>query len=179
MSAPDPSGRAVSFALAPMCRIIYRVTLVMLALPLAFLIAAALGAPVLGAPALLLILLYAWVWTRFRPAAFVVRPQGLDVVWPLKRRVIPREQVSTLRIMDGQELRRHVGWGMRIGAGGLWGGFGWLRTSRRGIVQMYVSRLDRFVWIERGSERPWLITPERPEAFVSAWNAWSRGPTHP
>jgi hypothetical protein len=24
------------------------------------------------------------------------------------------------------------------------------------------------VWIERGGERPWLITPERPEAFVSA-----------
>jgi hypothetical protein len=24
------------------------------------------------------------------------------------------------------------------------------------------------VWIERGAERPWLITPESPEAFVRA-----------
>jgi hypothetical protein len=33
---------------------------------------------------------------------------------------------------------------------------------------MYISRTDRFVWIERGDERPWLITPEEPEAFVRA-----------
>ena len=73
-----------------------------------------------------------------------------------------------MRQVDRQEPRRDVGWGMRVGAGGLWGGFGLLWTARRGIVQMYVSRLDRFVWIERGKERPWLITPERAEEFVAA-----------
>lgn len=57
-------------------------------------------------------------------------------------------------------------WSIRIGAGGLWGAFGWLWTTKRGIVQMYVSRTDRFVWIERAGERPWLITPENPEEFV-------------
>ena len=42
-----------------------------------------------------------------------------------------------------------------------------LRVGVGGLVRgMYVSRLDRFVWIERGSERPWLITPDRPEMFV-------------
>jgi hypothetical protein len=50
----------------------------------------------------------------------------------------------------------------------MWGGFGWLWTRKRGIVQMYISRTDRFVWIERAGERPWLITPERPEEFVAA-----------
>jgi hypothetical protein len=59
-----------------------------------------------------------------------------------------------------------IRWRARVGAGGLWGGFGWLWTEKRGIVQMYVSRTDRFVWIERGAERPWLISPENPEAFV-------------
>jgi hypothetical protein len=33
---------------------------------------------------------------------------------------------------------------------------------------MYVTRTDRFVWIERAGGRPWLITPEQPEAFVRA-----------
>jgi hypothetical protein len=33
---------------------------------------------------------------------------------------------------------------------------------------MYISRTDGFVWIERGADRPWLITPEQPQAFVSA-----------
>jgi hypothetical protein len=158
----------MSFELARMCPLILRLTVVMAALPVAFLIAAALGARLLGAPALILLLIYGWVWTRFRPTAFVVLPHVLEVIWPLKRRQIRREQISAVRIIDRHELRRHVGWGMRVGAGGLWGGFGWLWTSRKGIVQMYVSRLDRFVWIERGSERPWLITPVQPEAFVSA-----------
>jgi len=60
---------------------------------------------------------------------------------------------------------------MRVGAGGLWGAFGWLWTTKRGTVQMYISRTDNFVWIERRSERPWLITPERPEQFVAAMTA--------
>ena len=71
-----------------------------------------------------------------------------------------------MRHIDRQELRREAGWCMRVGARGLWGGFGWLWTQRRGIVQMYISRTDGLVWIERVSDRPWLITPERPEIFV-------------
>jgi len=156
------------FALAPMCSLVRRITLVLAALPLAFVLAAVFGSRLLGGPALLLVLIYGWVWTRFRPTAFVVRPQVLEVTWPLKRRELRREQITAVRLVDRQELRREVGWGMRVGAGGLWGGFGWLWTERRGIVQMYVSRLDNLVWIERGRERPWLITPEHPEAFVSA-----------
>lgn len=158
----------IRFRLAPMCRLILVLTLIMAALPAGFLIGGALGARVLWGPALLLLLIYGWVWTRFRPTAFVVHPQALEVIWPLKRRQVRRDGITIVRLVDRQELRREVGWGMRVGAGGLWGGFGWLWTARRGIVQMYVSRLDRFVWIERGGERPWLITPERPEAFVSA-----------
>lgn len=158
----------MSFGLARMCPFMLRLTLAMAAVPLAFLIAAALGPRPLWGPALLLILIYGWVWTRFRPTAFVVHAHALEVIWPLKRRQIRRDQISAVRLIDRHELRRQVGWGMRVGAGGLGGGFGWLWTSRRGIVQMYVSRLDRFVWIERGNERPWLITPDQPEAFVGA-----------
>src|SRR5689334_10003074 len=156
------------FALARMCPIMRRLTLLLAVLPVVFLIAALFGARLLGGPALLLALIYGWVWTRFRPTAFVVHPQVLEVIWPLKRRELRRDQISAVRLIDRRELRRQVGWGMRVGAGGLWGGFGWLWTERRGIVQMYVSRMDQLVWIERGSERPWLITPDQPEAFRRA-----------
>jgi hypothetical protein len=48
----------------------------------------------------------------------------------------------------------------------------WMAVDRApGIVQMYVSRVDRFAWIERRGERPCLITPERPEVFVQALGA--------
>ncbi len=124
------------------------------------------GGRLLSVPALLVVAIYAWVWLRFRPTQFIVHQHILEVIWPLKRREISREDISNVRLINGQELRKEVGWGMRVGAGGLWGGFGWLWTKRRGIVQMYISRTDGFIWIERASNRPWLITPEQPEAFV-------------
>ena len=158
----------MTFRLAPMCRFILMLTVVLLALPVALLAGAAAGARVLTGVALLTILIYMWVWTRFRPTAFIVHPHALEVVWPLKRRELERAGIVGVRLITRQELRQEVGWGVRVGAGGLWGGFGWLWTERRGIVQMYISRIDRFVWIEHLSERPWLITPNEPEAFVRA-----------
>lgn len=152
-----------------MSPLILALTLGLFALPgIAFLVQAALGKTLVMGPALLVVIIYAWVWLRFRPTAFVVRPAALDVIWPLKRREIRRDEISDVRLIDRQELRREAGWCMRVGAGGLWGGFGWLWTRRRGVVQMYISRTDGFVWIERIKGRPWLITPEDPEAFVHA-----------
>ena len=151
-----------------MSPLIFGLTLILLAVPFAFLASVAFERSLLLAPALFVIGIYAWVWLRFRPSAFIVRPDAIDVEWPLKRRCIPRDDISNIRLLQQGELRREIGWGARVGAGGLWGGFGWLWTSRRGIVQMYISRTDRFVWIERKNGRPWLITPEKPQAFVSA-----------
>ena len=157
---------AASFRLAPMSRMILVLTLVLLAIPAFFAAAVAFGNRTLEGPAVLVLAIYAWVWLRFRPTRFVVRRSVIDVVWPLKRRRIPRAGISGVQLIDACELRRRAGFAMRVGAGGLWGGFGWLWSRRLGIVQMYVSRTDGLVWIERGAERPWLITPEEPDAFV-------------
>jgi uncharacterized membrane protein YfcA len=151
-----------------MSRSIRLLTGALLMLPIGFVVAASLGAEPLALVALLLVAMYAWVWLRFRPGRFVVRPDAIEVVWPLKRREIPRTDVASARILDGAALREEIGWGLRVGAGGLFGGFGWLWTRRRGIVQLYVSRTDSFVWLERRIGRPWLITPERPGEFVRA-----------
>jgi len=151
-----------------MSRAIRILTLVLLLLPIVFAASVALGHRELEGPGVFVVAIYVWIWLRFRPTRFVVRPDVLEVVWPLKRRRIRRSEISAVRLTDACELRREVGWGMRVGAGGLWGGFGWLWTRRRGIVQMYVSRTDGLVWIERVHGRPWLITPERAEEFVGA-----------
>jgi predicted DNA-binding protein (UPF0251 family) len=151
-----------------MSRGILILTLILMALPVAFLGKAVIGDTRFVLPGTLVAVIYAWVWLRFRPTFFVIHPAALEVMWPLKRRQLRREEISSVRLVDKEELREEVGWGMRVGAGGLWGGFGWLWTARRGIVQMYISRTDGFVWIERGDERPWLVTPEHPEAFVRA-----------
>ncbi|RIK07260.1 MAG: hypothetical protein DCC49_10525 [Acidobacteria bacterium] len=109
---------------------------------------------------------FAWTWVRFRPTTFVLGSNAMEVIWPAKRRQVTYASMRSVRIATSRELKDLVGFGMRVGAGGLWGAFGWLWTTKRGIVQMYISRLDRFVWIER-DDRPWLITPERPDDFVA------------
>ena len=158
----------MTFRLAPMDFLMRLLTLALLALPPLFLAIALLGNRWLLGPAVFLGALYVWIWLWFRPTRFVVQPRVLEIVWPARRREIPREDMVAVRLLDKHELRREVGWAMRGGAGGLWGGFGWLWTQKRGIVRMYISRTDGLVWIERRDDRPWLITPERPEAFVRA-----------
>ncbi|HSF68700.1 MAG TPA: PH domain-containing protein [Nitrospiraceae bacterium] len=101
-------------------------------------------------------------------ATTVVRQEALEVVWPLKRRQISLDSITGVRIVNSRDLKPQVSWGIRVGAGGLWGGFGWLLTQRRGIVQMYISRINDLVWIDRKAGRPWLVSPERPQEFVHA-----------
>ncbi len=163
MSTPN-----TSFRLAPMSPLIWVLTLVLLLLPIAFLVQSSAARGWLTLPALLLVGIYAWVWFWFRPTRFVLHPGVLEVIWPLRRRQLRREEISEVRLMDKEELRRKTGWAMRVGAGGLGGGFGWLWSEKLGGVEMYVSRTDGFVWIERGDQRPWLITPEHPTVFVRA-----------
>ena len=158
----------MTFRLAPMDFLMRLLTLALLALPPLFLSIAVLGNRWLLGPAAFLVAVYVRIWLWFRPTRFIVHPRVLEIVWPVRRRTIPREDVVAVRLLDKHELRREVGWAMRGGAGGLWGGFGWLWTQKRGIVRMYISRTDGLVWIERRDDRPWLITPERPEAFVRA-----------
>jgi hypothetical protein len=154
-----------------MSPLVRALTWALLALPVLFLVGGLTRTPLLLAPMLFLVLVYIWIWLWFRPTCFVVHPRGLEIVWPLRRREILRAEITAVRAIDSAGVRSEAGRGMRVGAGGLWGGFGWLWTTRRGLVRLYVSRTDTFVWIERRGEQPWLITPERPADFVRALSA--------
>jgi len=111
---------------------------------------------------------------RGRPTAFELDAAGLEIRWPLRSQRIAAGDIAGADLLSRESFRRDFGWGMRIGAGGLWGGFGWLYT-RRGLVDLYVSRTDRFVLVRRRAGRPLLLTPERDESFVDALRALSRG----
>jgi hypothetical protein len=165
-SIMSKQGAAKTFRLAPMSPIILIVTLVLLALPVVFFIALLIGARLHPAPGILVMLVYVWIWFRFRPTRFIVHERSLEIVWPLKCREIPCDDITAVRLLNRDALRKEIGWGLRVGAGGLGGGFGWFWSRKWGLVQMYVSRTDEFVWIERKQNRPWLITPEDPHRFV-------------
>ena len=155
------------FLLAPMSPLIRWLTIALWLLPLC------LGGFALianewttGIVSLLLMAIYGVVWIGCRPAYFEVSRSHLEIKFPGWRRRIPIADVSGLRIISQATFRREAGWAMRIGAGGLWGGFGWLWTSRRGLLEFYISRLDGMVWIERVTGCSLLITPENAEQMV-------------
>ena len=155
----NPSTPAKAFRLAAMSPIVLVITLVLIALPVGFFVAAMAGARFHIAPCFVVTAFYLWIWLRVRPSRFLLIERSLEVICPLKRREIRRDSISAVRLLNREELKRDIGWGSRMGPGGLGGGFGWLWTKQHGIVQMYMSRTDGFVWIERKHERPWLLTP--------------------
>jgi hypothetical protein len=116
---------------------------------------------------LVVVLVYASVWLAWRPVRFELEGEQLHIVWPVRSRSISTRAVVGARVLTSPEFRSEFGYGVRIGAGGLWGGFGLLKT-RRATFSMWISRLDRMVLVELRGARPLLITPERPEEFVKA-----------
>jgi MFS transporter, ACS family, aldohexuronate transporter len=160
-----------SFPLAPMSRDLMVVTTMLLPLPL-LLAGIALVMPLergigLYCAAAFAAVIYAAVWLVWRPSRFEVSEAGLRIEWPVRQRMIVASQIASVTILARAEFRDEYGHGIRIGAGGLWGGFGLLATSK-GALSMYVSRTDRLVLVRLASGRPLLLTPANPERFVAA-----------
>jgi len=123
---------------------------------------------------LLIVSLYAAVWLACRPSGFSVSAEGLDVVFPAWTRSLSAASLLGAHAITSQAFREEFGWAMRIGVGGLGGGFGWLWTKRRGMLEFYVSRLDGLVLIERREGMPLLVTPEEPARMAAAVEAVCR-----
>ncbi len=117
--------------------------------------------------AIFMVVLYASVALLFRPTRFVVDAAALRIVWPLRMRTIDRGDVVDVRSVTSKEFHDEFGYGMRVGVGGLWGGFGLLKTSRE-TFSMWISRTDRFVVVMLKGARPLLLTPDDPDRFVAS-----------
>ncbi len=156
------------FPLAKMSRAIRGLTLFLLAVPIAFIVLAVSAGASLAWPALLVAGLYLAVWLAARPACFEVDPSFLHVCFPLWTRRIPRASLAAVRPIEARALRGELGFALRVGVGGLWGAFGWLWSRRRGWIELYVSRSDGLVWIERRGAVPLLITPQRPAQLAAS-----------
>lgn len=154
------------FALAPMSSGIRALTIGLCILPVALLyMGIRAGHPGALVPGILTVALFVWVWGYFRPTRFELAGDSLTIVWPWRRYRLPLAEVRDVELITGAEFRARYGWGMRVGAGGLWGGFG-LLVTRQGTLRFYISRLDGYVLIHPRSGRTLLITPERPEVFA-------------
>ena len=115
-----------------------------------------------------MLVMYVFVWIWMRPGTFQASSDGLTVQFPARRIEVPREDIASARTLNKKELHAEFGVPVRIGVGGLWGVFGWLWTTRRGMVRIYSSRHDTFVLVERRQGWPMLISPQQPQRFVEA-----------
>ncbi len=123
---------------------------------------------VLATVALGVAALYLAIWLWMRPTGFVLGSDSLRIEWPARTWTLPWRRVTHVELLPTATLRARLGTAMRIGVGGLWGGFGLLWTRRLGMLTMYITRCDGLVLLELEGDRPLLLTPEDPEGFVAA-----------
>lgn len=161
-----------SFKLAPMSPLIFSLTIALWCLPVVFVLWAVFTEGSIQVTAivtvLFLLLVYGSVWVGFRPSRFLLTPDQLIIRFPARQRSFPLADLGEAEILSEANFRQEFGWAMRIGAGGLWGGFGWLQTSKKGMLEFYTSRSDGLVWIKRQSGNDLLLTPQEPERFIQA-----------
>jgi len=162
-----------SYPLAPMSTSILVLTLALWLLPFSFLMYVMMGGtPVVWYITFFLFVLYGTVWLFCRPKGFEISGDALAIAFPAWTRKIPLRTIQGVSELGAADFKKRYGWAMRIGVGGLWGGFGWLWTSRGGYVEFYVSRTDGLVMIERADGNNILITPSFQDQFTTDLSAF-------
>lgn len=155
------------FPLARMDTVLYRMTAAFIAVPILLVVVAlALGLTVLLVVAGFIgaILLLVWCW--FRPTCFELRPGSVRIVWPARSAEFSLDNIDRVERYTKDRFLAEFGRGMRIGAGGVWGGFGLLRTKKGETLRFYISRIDEYVILRMKAGYDLMITPEQPDEFV-------------
>jgi hypothetical protein len=160
------------FPVARMSPLILGLTLLLLPLPLLFLVIGIfIPAPtrtLMLVVGVLLVLLWIGIWIYARPSSYRVTPAALTILWPVRSREVPRHDVASARVMTLAEFRATYGNTLRIGAGGLFGTFGWLWSPKAGRLDVYVTNLGPWVVVERRGARPLVISPRDPHDLARA-----------
>jgi hypothetical protein len=165
-----------SFPLAPMSRLVRGLTIGLLLVP-AIIYGTALVRDLAGDEstaeglrwlAYALALADLAVWLGIRPSRFEIGDDALVIVWPVRQRRVPLAEIGAVKAFSQPAFRGEFGRVLRIGVGGLYGVFGWLHGRKHGWMDVYVSRLDGCVVLDRPAARPLLISPVTPERFVAA-----------
>lgn len=155
---------SISFPLAPMSPVIRGLTIALLLLPVFIGLFGVISRKwFLIIIFFFFLILYSFVWLWCRPSEFVVTSNQLKIVFPAWTRKIPIQDLYNIRILSKENFQQEYGFSVRIGVGGLWGGFGWLWTQKQGFLEFYVSQTANFVLIKRYHGNNLLLTPSKME----------------
>jgi hypothetical protein len=153
-----------------MSPLIFWMTAILLPVPVLMLVGATrMGSGYAYLPGLFMLAIWLWIWFWFRPTRFELSEAGLRLVWPTRNDLVHLRDIESVESLLPKAFKARYGRGMRIGAGGLWGGFGWCWTPKV-MFRLYLSRLDRYIIVHTRRGRPLLITPARPDEFIAQLN---------
>lgn len=152
--------------LAPMDLPLKVLTGALLPLPAVF-FALALQEPLMSVVGAGVTLVYLGVWFLGRPSSFLAEGGALTLQWPAYSRRFDLRELDEVEVLDMRAFRDRVGFALRVGAGGLWGVFGWLSTGQ-GWVRTFISRQDGLLLLRFSQGSPLLISPAEPERFAQA-----------
>jgi hypothetical protein len=158
-----------TFQLAPMDGLIRGLTAIIVGVGVV-LVALSRGHGPLWLPGALVLVLSAAVYVVWRPSAFEVGDRALTLRFPVRSKTITLSGLASAQRLDRAGFRQRFGAALRVGVGGLFGGFGWLWTSK-GWVEMDISRSDDLVLLEWRGRMPLLLTPVEADAFLAAVKA--------
>mmetsp|Transcript_13584 Transcript_13584/g.29898 ORF Transcript_13584/g.29898 Transcript_13584/m.29898 type:complete len:177 (-) Transcript_13584:201-731(-) len=159
-----------NFDLAPMSPAIRALTALVTAIPVFTFILALTRKeplPLIGLSSSI-VAVYVLSWVYIRPSGLMLTTETLALKFPGRKLQIPITDIREVRLLSAQQAKDELGIAVRIGLGGLWGVFGWLWTSRRGTLDVYITRLDDYMLIERRVGRPMLLTVSDREALRDA-----------
>ncbi len=117
-------------------------------------------------PAALFLLTVVLITYGFSPRGFSLGPDGLHIHRPFGPHLLAFNRVRSARRAQPGELC-----GLRtFGSGGMFGFFGWFWSRKMGHYRAYVTHRQDMVLVE--AERPYLLSPERPDDFLRALSHW-------
>lgn len=102
----------------------------------------------------------------FSPRGFSLSPDGLRIHRPFGATILPFDKIRSSRRAQPSELC-----GLRtFGSGGMFGFFGWFWSRKLGHYRVYVTHRQDMLLVE--AERPYLLSPDRPDDFLRSLSQW-------
>ncbi len=93
----------------------------------------------------------------YAPSKYLVKNGSLVIVRPINRIVIPLSDIREARIVSSDELGTLI----RLwGSGGLFGYYGYFRSTRMGRMTLYTTRINNRILVTTVDDERLLISPD-------------------
>jgi hypothetical protein len=99
----------------------------------------------------------------YRPLNYELNGEALIINRPLKRVIIPRQDIEYVEPMDDDAMKGTI---RLFGVGGFFGYYGVFVNSRQGRMTWYATRKNNMILVKTRSNEKIVLTPDEPVDFL-------------